>query len=177
MEKKYLIPRLKSIRRIQQSFAWIDHRLIRNGYLQVMTHEDLALYVCLLLAADCNGVSFYSKEKICDILSLDVLNEDDLYENLDWLCENQATIENRLFKQMFPDKAPTLYLYDVTSSYLEGTENELGAFGYNRDGKKGKQQIESHLMILVKLYYVYKHQRLIPARCYAARPSPDVEGR
>jgi len=34
-----------------------------------------------------------------------------------------------------------------------------------------------YLMILVKLYYVYKHQRLIPARCYAARPSPDVEGR
>ena len=29
----------------------------------------------------------------------------------------------------------------------------------------------------VKLYYVYKHQWLIPARCYAARPSPDVEGR
>ncbi len=27
-----------------------------------------------------------------------------------------------------------------------------------------------YLMILVKLYYVYKHQRLIPARCYAARP-------
>jgi len=34
-----------------------------------------------------------------------------------------------------------------------------------------------YLMILVKLYYVYKHQRLIPARCYAARPSPDTVGR
>jgi len=40
-----------------------------------------------------------------------------------------------------------------------------------------KSNIWSYLMILVKLYYVYKHQRLIPARCYAARPSPDVEGR
>jgi hypothetical protein len=70
MKKKYLIPQPKSIRRIQQSFAWIDHRLIRNGYLQVMTHEDLALYVFLILAADCNGVSFYRKEKICDIVSL-----------------------------------------------------------------------------------------------------------
>jgi Transposase len=36
---------------------------------------------------------------------------------------------------------PGLFLYDVTSSYLEGTENELSAFGYNRDGKKGKRQI------------------------------------
>ena len=34
-----------------------------------------------------------------------------------------------------------------------------------------------YLMILVKLYYVYKHQRLIPAHCYAARPSPNVESR
>jgi transposase len=32
-------------------------------------------------------------------------------------------------------------LYDVTSSYLEGQCNELAAYGYNRDGKKGKQQI------------------------------------
>ena len=32
-------------------------------------------------------------------------------------------------------------LYDVTSSYLEGEHNELGAFGYNRDGKRGKHQI------------------------------------
>jgi transposase len=32
-------------------------------------------------------------------------------------------------------------LYDVTSVYFEGTENELSAFGYNRDGKKGKMQI------------------------------------
>jgi transposase len=32
-------------------------------------------------------------------------------------------------------------LYDVTSSYLEGTHNALAAFGYNRDGKKGKPQV------------------------------------
>ena len=35
----------------------------------------------------------------------------------------------------------SLFVYDVTSSYLEGTHNELAAFGYNRDGKKGKRQI------------------------------------
>jgi transposase len=36
---------------------------------------------------------------------------------------------------------PQLFLYDVTSSYLEGVNNILAAFGYNRDGKKGKQQL------------------------------------
>ena len=38
-----------------------------------------------------------------------------------------------------PRQLPTLFLYDVTSSYLEGTHNDLGAFGYNRDGKSGKR--------------------------------------
>ena len=75
----------------------------------------------------------------CDIVGLGKFNEDHLYTNLDWLAENQATIEDRLFKQSFSSTG--LYLYDVTSSYLEGTENELGAFGYNRDKKKGKLQI------------------------------------
>ena len=32
-------------------------------------------------------------------------------------------------------------MYDVTSSYFEGLENELANFGYNRDKKAGKKQI------------------------------------
>ena len=75
----------------------------------------------------------------CDVLGLGKFDEDDLYNNLDWLCENQAAVEDKLFRRR-PGN-PGLFLYDVTSSYLEGTENELSAFGYNRDGKKGKRQI------------------------------------
>jgi transposase len=77
----------------------------------------------------------------CDILKLDGFDEDDLYENLDWLAENQDDIENRMFRKRQPQVDAPLFLYDVTSSYLEGTQNELAAFGYNRDGKAGKRQI------------------------------------
>lgn len=77
----------------------------------------------------------------CDVLGLDAFNEDDLYAALDWLCDNQATIEKKLFSHRYGKDVPVLYLYDVTSSYLEGRKNELAAFGYNRDGKKGKMQI------------------------------------
>jgi len=77
----------------------------------------------------------------CDILGLEAFDEDDLYENLDWLDENQSKIEDSLFKSSYSQRQPGLYLYDVTSSYLEGQCNELAAFGYNRDGKKGKRQI------------------------------------
>jgi transposase len=72
---------------------------------------------------------------------LETFNEEDLYANLAWLSEPQRRIEMRLFEALHPDKKPALFLYDVTSSYLEGSHNELGAFGYNRDAKRGKKQI------------------------------------
>jgi hypothetical protein len=77
----------------------------------------------------------------CDVLELERFDEDDLYANLDWLAEQQAKIERRLFARRYEKERPALFLYDVTSSYLEGTRNELAAFGYNRDGKRGKRQI------------------------------------
>jgi len=77
----------------------------------------------------------------CDVLGLDTFDEDTLYENLDWLARAQAAIEDRLFAQRAKTTPVSLFLYDVTSSYLEGTHNALAAFGYNRDGKKGKLQI------------------------------------
>ena len=69
--KKYHIPQPKNIRNIKASFAWIDHRLVRNGFTEVMTHQDMVLYLFLVLVADKNGVSFYRKEKICQAVSLD----------------------------------------------------------------------------------------------------------
>ncbi len=77
----------------------------------------------------------------CDVLGLGTFDEDALYENLDWLVGVQASVEDRLFAQRTKAKPINLFLYDVTSSYLEGTQNALAAFGYNRDGKKGKRQI------------------------------------
>src|SRR5437879_3934858 len=77
----------------------------------------------------------------CDVLGLGTFDEDALYENLDWLAGAQASVEDRLFAQRQKTKPASLFLYDVTRSYLEGTHNALAAFGYNRDGKKGKPQI------------------------------------
>ena len=69
--------------------------------------------------------------------------ENDLYDNLKWLEQNQKSIEDKLFARRYSNKGatPNLFLYDVTSSYLEGEKNELAQFGYNRDKKKGKLQI------------------------------------
>jgi len=89
-----------------------------------------------------SAVRLAGSHTACDVLGIDqAFDEDDLYENLDWLCARQAKIEKRLFDRMDRGPEAGLFLYDVTSSYLEGTENELAAFGYNRDGKRGKKQI------------------------------------
>ena len=88
-----------------------------------------------------SAVRLASSHAACDVLAMDAFNEDDLYANLDWLAENQTRIEDHLFHSRYRQQKPELYLYDVTSSYFEGVCNELAAFGYNRDGKRGKMQV------------------------------------
>ena len=73
-------------------------------------------------------------------MDLEAFNEDTLYKNLNWLHDNQSSIEKRLFRNRKVESSE-LFLYDVTSSYLEGDKNELADWGYNRDKKRGKKQI------------------------------------
>jgi len=78
----------------------------------------------------------------CDVLEIRRgFDENDLYDNLTWLADHQERIEQRLFLSRRGKTKPQLFLYDVTSSYLEGEKNYFGEYGYSRDGKKGKKQI------------------------------------
>jgi hypothetical protein len=61
-----------------------------------------------------SAVRFAKRHAICEILGITKLDEDDLYENLSWLAYKQEEIEKKLFVNRFPDKKPTLFLYDVT---------------------------------------------------------------
>lgn len=109
------------------------------------TNGKLALWQVIARAMD-QG-SRLSETRLGKLYSADQLlgtgpfNEEKLYSNLKWLSDNQDKIEDSLFRFRYGKNRPSLYLYDVTSSYLEGTQNAFGAFGYNRDGKRGKKQI------------------------------------
>ncbi len=61
----------------------------------------------------------------------------DWYAALDSLCLHQMAIQKKLFHK----DTQKIYLYDITSSYFEGKACPLATWGYNRDGKKGKQII------------------------------------
>jgi hypothetical protein len=105
----------------------------------------LALWQVIARAIDqgsrLSAVRLATRHAGCDLLGLEGFNEDDLYSNLAWLSQQQRRIETRLFEALPPAEKPALFLYDVTSSYLEGSQNQLGAFGYHRDGKRGKMQL------------------------------------
>ncbi len=72
-------------------------------------------------------------------LGVEGVDEDDLYEAMDWLIDRQARIEDRLAKRHLADGE--MVLYDVSSSYFEGRTCPLGKLGYSRDGQKGLPQI------------------------------------
>ena len=71
-------------------------------------------------------------------------SEDELYEALDWLGARQARIEARLAARHLEPGG--LVLYDLSSSYVEGSHCPLAHLGYSRDGKKGTLQIEYGLL-------------------------------
>ena len=73
---------------------------------------------------------------------------DDIYAAMDWLAGQQDAIEAGLARRhLAPDANPSkMALFDLSSSWLEGTHCPLAARGYSRDGKKGKLQIEYGLL-------------------------------
>ncbi len=79
-----------------------------------------------------------------DTLGIRDANEDDLYEAMDWLLQRQKNIENKLAERHLEENG--IALYDLTSSYFEGETCPLAAQGYNRDGKKGKPQVNYGLL-------------------------------
>jgi len=90
-----------------------------------------------------SAVRWARDQAVAEVLGLPSFQEDDLYEALDGLAKRQESIEKKLYRHRVREKgeAPVLFLYDITSSYLEGEHNELAEYGYNRDGKQGKKQI------------------------------------
>jgi hypothetical protein len=71
-------------------------------------------------------------------------NEDDLYAAMDWLLSRQEAIQKKLAARHL--EAGSLVLYDLSSSYFEGTTCPLAKLGYSRDGKKGLRQVNYGLL-------------------------------
>ncbi len=66
IEKQPLCPNRR--RQIRGSFAFIEHRFLRDGFWSSLSQAECLLYVFLVLVADRNGLSYYSYDKICTLL-------------------------------------------------------------------------------------------------------------
>jgi hypothetical protein len=69
---------------------------------------------------------------------------DDIYDAMDWLAARQDSIETQLARRHLHEGG--IAMFDLSSSWVEGSRCELAAFGYSRDGKRGKAQIEYGLL-------------------------------
>src|SRR5690606_17474472 len=71
-------------------------------------------------------------------------DEDELYGAMDWLLKRQPALERKLAARHL--ESGGLVLYDLSSSYFEGSTCPLARLGYNRDGKRGKLQVNYGLL-------------------------------
>jgi len=69
-EKRLLCPH--RLRKIKGSFAFIEHRFLRDGFWASLDHHELLLYLFLVIVADRKGLSYYSYDKICNLLKISV---------------------------------------------------------------------------------------------------------
>lgn len=125
----------------------LAHTLGLTAALGKTRLAKLALFLVLARVAHqgsrLSAVRWAQDHAVAEVLGLGPFDEDDLYAALDDLCARQESIEQALYRHYLKRRSqpPTLFLYDLTSSYLEGQHNALGEYGYNRDGKRGKLQI------------------------------------
>ncbi len=68
--KKHLL-RPDRLRQVPTGFNWVDHRLVRENYLERCDCVDLALYLFLVTVSDVEGLSYYSDQAICRRLRID----------------------------------------------------------------------------------------------------------
>ncbi|WP_222846146.1 IS1634 family transposase [Pontiella sulfatireligans] len=74
-----------------------------------------------------------------ELLSLEDLHENECYAAMDWLLEREDKIQKKLAKKHLADGAPGLF--DLSSSYFEGQCCELAQFGYSRDHRGDRKQV------------------------------------
>jgi hypothetical protein len=133
------------------------HAMARNLGLPALLgpagrHRDLALALVISRVAHpgskLSTIAWWDDVTLGADLGVAGATTDEAYAAMDWLEARQDAIETRLARRhLAPAANPSrMALFDLSSSWLEGSHCPLGARGYSRDAKKGKVQIEYGLL-------------------------------
>ena len=69
---------------------------------------------------------------------------DEIYAAMDWLTARQRQVEKQLAARHLAEGG--IAMFDLSSSWVEGSCCELATFGHSRDGKRGRRQVEYGLL-------------------------------
>jgi hypothetical protein len=122
--------------------------------------------ICQLLIKPASKLSCtrrFCQSTLSEELALGEVSEPELLAAMDWLLGRQERIERALAARHLTDGG--FVLYDLSSSYFEGRNCPLAALGHNRDGKKGKLQVNWGLIC---------SPRADPSRCKCIRATPPT---
>jgi hypothetical protein len=92
------------IRKVPGQFSWVDHRLVRERFIESITHPAAALYLFLITVADCQGLSFYSDASVMSRLSMDALTLDEARRNL--IASGLIAFNSPLYQVLSLDPLP-----------------------------------------------------------------------
>ena len=147
---------------IDYGFVFVIIRLLHQLRIdetleKVMSAEDATLIKAMIIGKIMTAGSkliifnwLHRESAVCKMLDLDISSYkvDHLYASLGQLSKHQLKIEKKWFRYHVSTTLNNrkgaqkkIYLWDITSSYFEGVQNELAAYGYNRDRKEGKMQL------------------------------------
>ena len=104
IEKSPLDP--ERVRTITGSFAFLEHRFLRDGFWCSLSQHALLLYVFLVLVADRHGLSYYSFDKICALLQLSL--DDYLIARNALMKQDLIAFDGHLFQVLSLTPRPVL---------------------------------------------------------------------
>jgi hypothetical protein len=58
------------LRTVPRQFSWVDQRLVRERYIDQLSHQACARYLLLITGADAQGLSYYADSSLCQRLSM-----------------------------------------------------------------------------------------------------------
>lgn len=120
IDKRILCP--ERVRKIEGSFAFVEHRFLRDGFWVSLSHDELLLYLLLVMAADRAGLSYYGYDKLCTLLCLPV--DEYLVARNGLIDKDLIAFDGRLFQVLSLPHSPARVPVRLLSSPEEMAERD-----------------------------------------------------